>query len=97
MGSVTGDSSPFKMVMDNQLTLVARYSPGKLDVRAYGLSRQDEIIPTEGFLHPDLARLIPDHWETPMVDLWQRDTAQSVNCSSHQSQTVSLSTSMICP
>lgn len=60
----------FEVVKTSQVTLAARYIPGKLNVIADGLSRRGQVLPTEWSLHPDVVRLIFDHWGSPLVDLF---------------------------
>ena len=54
----------------NNVTLRARHVPGSLNVIADGLSRRNQIQPTEWSLSPQIFKQISKLWESPQVDLF---------------------------
>ena len=50
--------------------LDARYLPGQSNVLADLLSRRDQVIGTEWFLHPRVARDLLRRWGSPSIDLF---------------------------
>ena len=54
----------------NNVTLRARQVPGSLNVIADGLSRRNQIQPTEWSLSPQIFKQISKLWESPQVDLF---------------------------
>jgi len=60
----------FRLIMDNQWVVRARYIPGTLNVIADQLSRKGQILPTEWSLHKDVVQWLFLRWGTPIVDLF---------------------------
>ena len=54
----------------NSVSLVGRFVPGRRNVLADQLSRQDQVISTEWTLHPRILQGVFGSWGTPMVDLF---------------------------
>ena len=54
----------------NNVTLRARHVLGSLNVIAEGLSRRNQIQPTEWSLSPPIFKQISKLWESPQVDLF---------------------------
>ena len=60
----------FQVVMSHQWTLKAVHIPGRLNVIADLLSRDNQILPTEWSLHPAVVKALFDLWGRPHVDLF---------------------------
>jgi len=60
----------FKLVMDMEWILRARFIPGRLNVIADQLSRAGQTLPSEWSLSPQVARGLFDMWGAPHVDLF---------------------------
>ena len=60
----------FEVVVGNNWTLRAVHIPGKLNVVADMLSREDQVLPTEWSLLPQVVRAVFRLWDTPHVDLF---------------------------
>ena len=54
----------------HSVVLVGRYVPGRRNVLADQLSRQDQVVPTEWTLHSRVLQAVFEIWGTPMVDLF---------------------------
>ena len=54
----------------NNVTLRARHVPGSLNVIVDGLSRRNQIQPTEWSLSPQIFKQISKLWKSPQVDLF---------------------------
>ena len=54
----------------NNVTLRARHVPGSLNVIADGLSRRNQVQPTEWSLSPQIFKQISKLWKSPQVDLF---------------------------
>jgi len=52
------------------ITLRARHIPGRLNVLADRLSRENQVLPTEWAMHPEVLKQIWEIWWRPMVDLF---------------------------
>ena len=52
------------------IQLIARHIPGKLNVIADSLSRQDQVLHTEWSLKESAFQLICQKWERPLIDLF---------------------------
>jgi hypothetical protein len=53
-----------------QVSLRARHIPGRLNVLADGLSRTNQILPTEWSLNPSILHRLWQVWHQPQVDLF---------------------------
>ena len=62
--------SLFGLVIQERYTLRAVHIPGKLNVIADMLSREDQVCPTEWTLLPQVVKSIFRVWDTPHVDLF---------------------------
>ena len=54
----------------NSVSLIGRFVPGRKNILADQLSRQDQVIPTEWTLHTRVLQAVFRIWGTPMVDLF---------------------------
>jgi hypothetical protein len=52
------------------MVIKARHIPGRLNVLADGLSRREQILPTEWSLNPKVVQRIWEVWHQPQVDLF---------------------------
>ncbi|XP_046544816.1 uncharacterized protein LOC124255024 [Haliotis rubra] len=60
----------FKIADSMKSHIKARHIPGKVNILADSLSRQDRVISTEWTLNMEAFKLIKEKWETPSIDLF---------------------------
>ena len=60
----------FSLAVTCNISIWARFVPGRMNVIAENLSRAGQILPTEWSLHQDIVNLIFQQWGHPNLDLF---------------------------
>ena len=60
----------FQLVINLQISILVVHIPGRMNVITDLLSHQDQILPTEWYLNPEIMRHLFLFWGSPLLDLF---------------------------